>query len=62
MTSDAKMPMRHVALRMLRLLRRGRNGVEADIREEDHARAAEDAAPAELAERRLSFAGMNGCQ
>ena len=34
---------RHVPLRVLGLLRRGRDGVEADVREEDQAGAAQDA-------------------
>ena len=41
---------RHVALRVLRLLRGGRDRVEADVGEEHHRRAAQHAAPAELAE------------
>ena len=41
---------RHVALRIPRLLRRRRHGVEADVGEEDHAGAAQDAAPAVFAE------------
>ena len=40
---------RHVALRVLGFLRGGRDGVEADVGEEDHARGADDAVPAELA-------------
>ena len=43
---------RHVALRIARFLRRRRDRVEADVGEEDHRRAADDARPAELAERR----------
>ena len=41
---------RHVALRVLRFLRRGAHRIESDVGEEDHARAAQHAAPAELAE------------
>ena len=37
---------RHVALRVARLLGRGRDGVEADVGEEDERRALVDAAPA----------------
>ncbi len=40
---------RHVALRIMRLLRRGRHGVEADIGEEHYGRAAQYAAQAEFA-------------
>ncbi|GCC49236.1 hypothetical protein chiPu_0033601, partial [Chiloscyllium punctatum] len=40
---------RHVALRPLRLLRRGRDRIEADIGEENHRRAADHARPAEYA-------------
>ncbi len=40
---------RHVALRIFGFLRRRRYGVEADIGEEDHGRAADHAAQAELA-------------
>ena len=40
----------HVALRVLGLLRGGRDRVEADVGEEDDGRAADDAAPAEVAE------------
>ena len=48
--SDSENSDRHVLLRILRLLRRGRDGVESDIGEEDDARRANDARPAELAE------------
>ena len=41
---------RHVTLRVARLLCGRRNRVEADIGEEDHAGAAQDAAPSEAAE------------
>ena len=47
----AQDPDRHVLLRSSCLLRGGRDGVEADIGKEHHRRAAQDAAPAELAER-----------
>ena len=43
---------RHVPLRILGLLRRGGHRVEADVGEEDHARAADDAVPAVLARAR----------
>ena len=42
---------RHVALRILRFLRRGRDRVEADVREEHDRRRAEHAGPAEVAVR-----------
>ena len=41
---------RQVALRVLGLLRRGGDRVEPDVGEEDHRRAADDAAPAEVPE------------
>ena len=44
---------RHVALRVDGLLRRGRNRVEADIGEEHHGGAADDAAPAEPAQTQI---------
>ena len=44
---------RHVALGVVRLLRRGRDRVEADIGEEDDGGAAHDAAPAVLPGPRL---------
>ena len=40
---------RHVPLRIARFERRGRGGVEADVREEDDRGALHDAAPAEVA-------------
>ena len=55
------MPRRHVALRVLGLLGRGRDRVEPDVGEEDLARAGEDAAPAELAEVPV-LGGMKGDQ
>ena len=47
---------RHVALRLLRLLRGGGDGIEADEGEEHHGGAAQDAAQAEIAE----AAGVRG--
>ena len=38
----------HVALRIFRLLRRGADGVEADVGEENNTRAGHNAAPAEV--------------
>ena len=51
--ADRKRPQdadRHILLRVLRLLRRAGNRVKADVREENHARAAQNAAHAEAAE------------
>ena len=45
MTSEPRMPIGMSRLRIARLLRRRRHRVEADIGEEDDARAAHDAAP-----------------
>ncbi len=42
-------PDRHVLLRIPRLLRRRGHRIEADVREEDHARTPDDAVPAEVA-------------
>ena len=47
----AQDPYRHVALRILGLLRRSRDRVEADIGKENHSRAPRYPRPAELAER-----------
>ena len=47
--SDSRMPSGHVALRVARLLRGGRDGVEADVGEEHDRGPAQDAAPAVLA-------------
>ena len=52
---------RHVLLRILGLLRRRGHRVESDVREEDHARPADDAVPAVLA-RGPPAAGTNGSQ
>src|SRR6185437_11059954 len=41
---------RHVPRRIARLLRSGRDGIEADIREEDHPGTGDDAAPTVFAE------------
>ena len=51
---------RHIALRILRLLRRRRYSVEADIRKED--RAAPAAMPLMPKFPASSLGGMNGCQ
>ena len=57
---------RHIALRTLRLLRAGRDRIEPDVGEDDHARAGDHAAPAELPElpgirrnERMPIAGMD---
>ena len=49
-----------VALRVARLLRGRRDGVEPDVREEDHRRALQHAGDAEAAERALVRAGRRG--
>ena len=56
MTSDADQPDRHVALRVLGFLGRGRDRVEADIGEEDRRRGADHA------DRCPSRCGMNGME
>ena len=50
----------HVALRIFRLLRGGGHGVKSDVGEENHARRAHHAAPAELPG--PIAGGTNGCQ
>ena len=49
-TSEPMMPMGMSRCGLLRFLRGGGDGVEADVREEDDAGGAHDAAPAEFAE------------
>ena len=57
--SDPKIPIGRSRLRIARLLRGGRHGVETDVREEDHAGAGQQTAPAEMPER-PSFGGISG--
>ena len=56
------MPIGMSRLRILRLLRRGGHGVEADVGEEDDAGAAQDAAPAVVAELAGVRRERTGCQ
>ena len=60
-TSDAENADRHVALRVLRFLRRGRNRVESDIGEENRCRSRGNAVS--MPKRPgPSYGGIKGCQ
>ena len=61
-TSDPDNADRHVALRVLGLLRRRADRIEPDVGEEDDRRAGHHAAEAEVFPRLPVFGGMNGFQ